>query len=488
MPAARYWRAVGISTHGGGDLELSALHLYFGAGDSEYNSVSLLLDGGSLVDKSITPKTVTAFAGAAVSSAQSKFGGSSFYFDGVDDYLTVGSPADWAHLHNGDTFTVEAWVYRTGGSSPIIVATCVTGVQTGMYLGISAATGLMQCSMYAGNGSNLTWVSTQVVPANQWVHVAFTHLSSGKVGTFFLNGVLSGQGAPTYDGSWPGNSTANPAYTLSLGKFQHPSAQGYFQGYVDELRITRGVVRYTANFAPPASAFANSVVETGRADQLATLSCTVPALSGAVSNLQDEDLFTVARFDANQPGFALQWDFGVAGETDVVLAVPGSSSLKDEFVSALTLQYSTTGASWVTYSNLGHFVWPGANTLSTVTGVFQIKALTSPDPIILSGGSVGDTVAAFAAEPLALDLEDGGAYRVVGTTKEVALPTNTPLSRRVRLHNERDGRLVREVWSDAQGNYIFDEIKGDRQYSVIAYDHTGTYRAVIADNITPTPL
>ena len=65
------------------------------AGDQYYNSCSLLLhcDGtnGSttFTDNSPSPKTVTAYNGAAISTVQSKFGGASGLFDGTDDYVTV---------------------------------------------------------------------------------------------------------------------------------------------------------------------------------------------------------------------------------------------------------------------------------------------------------------------------------------------------------------------------------------------------------------
>ena len=107
-------------------------------------------------------------------------------------------------------------------------------------------------------------------------------------------------------------------------------------------------------------------------------------------------------------------------------------------------------------------------------------------PIIFTASDPGDVVS-FGPENVKafVDLEDGGWYRIVGTTKEKATPSNVPIARRVRLLNERDGRMVRESWSDAAGNYSFSEIKGGRSYSIISYDHLGVYQAVIADNQTP---
>jgi hypothetical protein len=78
--------------------------------DPNYASVSLLLhmDGtnGSTVftDLSPVPKVVTRFGDAQISTAQSKFGGSSAYFDGTGDYLTVASSADFG-FGTGD-FTI----------------------------------------------------------------------------------------------------------------------------------------------------------------------------------------------------------------------------------------------------------------------------------------------------------------------------------------------------------------------------------------------
>lgn len=87
------------------------------------------------------------------------------------------------------------------------------------------------------------------------------------------------------------------------------------------------------------------------------------------------------------------------------------------------------------------------------------------------------------------DIQWGGKGRISGTTKLKGTPTNTPLSRKVRLYNDRDGVLIREMWSDnTTGAYSFDNIDLNQRYSVITYDYQHAFRAVVADNLTPDPM
>jgi hypothetical protein len=86
------------------------------------------------------------------------------------------------------------------------------------------------------------------------------------------------------------------------------------------------------------------------------------------------------------------------------------------------------------------------------------------------------------------DFQYGGNGRVSGTTKIKGTP-NTPVSRRVRLYEDRSGYLVSEQWSHADtGDYSFDNIRTDLSYTVIAYDQNHNFRAVLADNLTPDPM
>ncbi|MFD2756215.1 hypothetical protein [Comamonas terrae] len=79
-----------------------------------------------------------------------------------------------------------------------------------------------------------------------------------------------------------------------------------------------------------------------------------------------------------------------------------------------------------------------------------------------------------------------GVGRVYGTVKRKDQPANVPLKRRVRLVRERDGLVMREIWSDPiTGEYDFRYIDELQTWTVIAYDYEHNFRAVIADNITP---
>lgn len=79
----------------------------------------------------------------------------------------------------------------------------------------------------------------------------------------------------------------------------------------------------------------------------------------------------------------------------------------------------------------------------------------------------------------------GGMGTITGTVSVAATPTNTPAARRVRLHDADTGRIAREVWSTTGGAYSFTRLAAGNYY-VTAFDHTGTYNAVIADALTVT--
>jgi hypothetical protein len=81
----------------------------------------------------------------------------------------------------------------------------------------------------------------------------------------------------------------------------------------------------------------------------------------------------------------------------------------------------------------------------------------------------------------------GGNGFIAGTTKEKGTPDH-PKVAMVHLISENTRIMVAETWSDASGNYRFENLDPTQRYTVIGYDREHVYRAVIADNLTPEPM
>lgn len=108
---------------------------------------------------------------------------------------------------------------------------------------------------------------------------------------------------------------------------------------------------------------------------------------------------------------------------------------------------------------------------------------------MVAGADVPSFTTATASPPIAIDIIDGGTGRLTGTVREKTGISTRPLKRRVVLLDYRSNRKLRETVSDEQtGAYSFDEIDLNREYTVIALDHTGQYRAVIADKLVPEKM
>lgn len=220
-------------------------------GDASYSSVSLLLHGNgangstTVTDNSPTPKTVTANGNAKISTAQSKFGGASMLFDGTGDYLSI--PSSSAFDFGSGDFTIEMWAmlnttvgnhhliakYPTSGTSPFALYQATSTVQ--FFASSNGSSWDLHAGLSVGTG-----LTTGV-----FYHLAVTR--QGNTWRTFLNGSL------TSTVSVSGTVVANSENVL-VGRGSAGTPQE-FDGYLDDVRITKGVARYTANFTPPAAAF-----------------------------------------------------------------------------------------------------------------------------------------------------------------------------------------------------------------------------------------
>jgi hypothetical protein len=186
---------------------------------------------------------------AQISTAQSKFGGSSMYFDGAGDYLTAANSALFDF--GASDFTIEMWVYPTAvGQSSLTLLYCKPNGSGYSGIAIGQAISGYGAVIYASS-TGTTWnlasgVSAGTMTANAWNHVAVCRYGTNLYG--FVNGILGSTTSVSTTALV--STTTQVSIGSSLG-----TANTYLTGYIDDLRITKGIARYTSNFTPPTSAF-----------------------------------------------------------------------------------------------------------------------------------------------------------------------------------------------------------------------------------------
>jgi len=178
---------------------------------------------------------------AQISTAQSKWGGGSMYFDGTGDYLIPSNILPLT-LGTGD-FTIEFWVYFTVGTT---ASRGLIDWRPASTEGVYPAILTNASSAIIFYVSSATRITGGTLSAATWTHIAVCRSVTST--RLFINGTQSGS---TYTDS---NNYLGPALRPMIGATGFSSGGSAFDGYMDDLRITR-FARYTANFTPPAAAF-----------------------------------------------------------------------------------------------------------------------------------------------------------------------------------------------------------------------------------------
>jgi len=224
-------------------------------GDLHFPKVKLLLpfDGSngatSTTDNSNANHTVSFNGSADISTAQSKFGGSSLYLPGgSNDWINIAGSSDFNF--GTDDFTIEMWIYRTHTAYGFVFetrggedTTSTDGI--GLYMGSGGNDEIR----VAINRSNVVDINQDHQTNDQWQH--FAVVREGSTLTLYIDGTARGSGSNStdFDRSRP----------FRIGNFHGSSSGGYgFQGYIDDFRVTKGLARYTSNFTPPTSTHSTS--------------------------------------------------------------------------------------------------------------------------------------------------------------------------------------------------------------------------------------
>ena len=322
-------------------------------GDVHFPKVKLLLpfDGSngatSTTDSSNTNNSVTFVGTAQLSTAQSKFGGSSLLLDGDSDYVYVAN--DDLDL-GGVSFTIEFWAYLLNGVGSLITFySDYSGSSSGMAIE-KLADNTIKANM-TGDGADITGTTT--LSTGQWYHIAL----SGDDGSYklFLNGTQEGS---TFTGSSTSGTTnkyIGTFYWSGLG-----GAVRLWNGYIEDFRITKGLARYTSNFTPPTSTHST---------QAGDINKHIVVNSSA-------DGVAIGTGGINQARIAKAWLF-IDGENAAASMIQGSynvSSMTDNGTGDYQINFSTA-MSDTNYSAVGSF--GGTGSASDVTGCVRFDGALS---------------------------------------------------------------------------------------------------------------
>jgi len=196
-----------------------------------------------IVDDSGNYQNVTMSGSATISNLQKKFGSTSIRLFATDNILL---PTNSNLLLNGD-YTIEFWMYPTAAPTSTAGTRLMSKGADGSYpaYGIEFRTD-RTIAAYFGNGTNASISNGAVVAVstplalNTWSLITLQR--SGAVCQVFVNGVLGASNTPP-----------TPQYDKNN---TDPIQLAYhFTGFIDEVRITKNLARYSGNFTPPAAPF-----------------------------------------------------------------------------------------------------------------------------------------------------------------------------------------------------------------------------------------
>lgn len=189
-----------------------------------------------IIDNTMRNNLQTA-GNAQISTSVKKYGTGALYFDGNGDYLA--SPQNLGFVFGTGDFTIEFWLRAVAFSN--------VNVWVDTRIGGSSAAGVAiytnssgQVAIYSGIANIIL---SSAISTGQWYHIAASR-SSGTI-RLFIDGTSAGSA------SFTNNLTDT---NLFVGK-TNEAAMNYVNGYIDDLRITNGVARYTSNFTPPTAPF-----------------------------------------------------------------------------------------------------------------------------------------------------------------------------------------------------------------------------------------
>lgn len=228
--------------------------------DANWSNVVLRLtcngSNGSTTFTDLSPAglTVTALGNAQVSTAQSKWGGASLYLDGTaGTALSIGVTSQFKF--DAGAWTVEFWIRpATEALSGAFLFQFWDANLTGYKAGaVCMSSGLMISDNSDPEGFSEGY-SAGILAADTWYHIEVSY--DGTNARSFIDGTLHDTWTASLD------IPVNRGLLIGSNKIYDVNPEYWteypFTGYIDDIRVTKGVARHTASFTPPSAELSTS--------------------------------------------------------------------------------------------------------------------------------------------------------------------------------------------------------------------------------------
>lgn len=260
-------------------LLLFALNPALADVDDSY-SVALLHMNGADTSTTFTDesgKAWTPLGNAQLDTAQSVFGAASVLLDGNGDYASAADSADWRldDGSNSNLWTIDFWVRFNGDPGTATRGLLDQYLNDSNFWWLNLSNNQL-CFGIRSGGTTLVQICQAWNPADAtWYHIAI--VKNGASGYMdFVNGAQIGSTTTDTD--------PMPDYSalMYFGMYYYGSTWSYHNGWIDELRISKGIARWTANFTPPDAEYPDRTIQTATAAYQQT--STAAALTATAAN------------------------------------------------------------------------------------------------------------------------------------------------------------------------------------------------------------
>ena len=217
-----------------------------GAFDPYWSNVVLAMRMDGLTE--LTGKTVTVGVGMP-SIVTGRFGNCLAFANNTSLRVSNSSSFEFG---SGD-FTIECW-YKPANFSKrnvLFYHGAADGIGSSVMLDVEITNAQVEIRFTSSDGSVRTiGNSLNTLIAGNWYHLVGTRFN-GQLHVF-VNGVMDNVVANTVPGNGIMRASSINYYIGAQGTNGTPGMGG---GLLDDLRITKGIARYTTNFTPPTAPF-----------------------------------------------------------------------------------------------------------------------------------------------------------------------------------------------------------------------------------------